>query len=286
MVEDEPVPQRFLWTLLLTIPCFCQDVRPPAECGREILQSAMTDRNPDTRKLAATALGLGGPRQPFLSELKAMLDDKDVEVRVAAITSLADWKSKEALPVLRKGLDDAVPEVSFAAAKALYALHDPAGKTALLAILSGESKVASGFLSKQRRDALRMLHTPKTTIMLGVRQGLGFVPVPGLGEGMASLQGLLSDPGVSGRAMTALLLGKEKDPDTMFALREALSDKDWSVRAAAIHSLALRNDPAVVPDLVPLLDDKHQGVRLRAAAACLRLEEIRKRARPGAAGKP
>jgi HEAT repeat protein len=267
------VLHRLFFPLLLTVPAFCQD----AQRARDTLQAAMTDHNPDTRKLAATALGLGGPRQPFLSELEAMLEDKDVEVRIAAITSLADWKSREAIPVLRKGLDDAVPEVSFAAAKALYALHDTAGKTALLAILSGESKVSSNFLSKQRRDALRMLHTPKTTIMLGVKQGLGFVPVPGLGEGMASLQALLSDPGVSGRAMTALLLGKEKDPDTMFALKEALSDKDWSVRAAAIHSLALRNDPAVVPDIVPLLDDKHPAVRLRAASACLRLEEIRKR---------
>jgi HEAT repeat protein len=271
------VPQRLFWLLFLTIPAFSQEARSTAVRARDILQSAMTDRNPDTRKMAATALGLGGPRQPFLSELEAMLDDKDVEVRVAAITALADWKSKEALPMLRKGLDDSVPEVSFGAAKALYALHDPAGKAALLAILSGETKVASGFLTKQRRDALRMLHTPKTTIMLGVKQGLGFVPVPGLGEGMASLQGLLSDPGVSGRAMTALLLGKESDPDTKFALKEALSDHDWSVRAAAIHSLALRNDPAVEPDIVPLLDDKQQGVRLRAASACLRFEDIRKR---------
>jgi HEAT repeat protein len=271
---------RLFWPLLLTIPAFCQEAHRPAARAHDILLSGMTDRNPDTRKLAATALGLGGPRQPFLSELERMLDDKDVEVRIAAITSLADWKSRNSIPLLRKGLDDSVPEVSFAAAKALYGLHDPAGKTALLAILSGESKVASGFLTKQRREALRMLHTPKTTIMLGVKQGLGFVPVPGLGEGMASLQGLLSDPGVSGRAMTALLLGKEKDPDTMFALREALSDSDWSVRAAAIHSLALRNDPAVAPDLVPLLDDKHQAVRLRAAAAYLRLEEIRKRPSP------
>jgi HEAT repeat protein len=266
-----------IWPLLLTLPAFAQEARPPADRSREILEAGMQDHNPDTRKLAATALGLGGPRQPFLTELEGMLGDKDVEVRVAAITSLADWKSRSAIPLLRKGLDDTVPEVSFAAAKALYSLNDPAGKTALLAILSGENKVASGFLTKQKRDALRMLHTPRTTLMLGVKQGLGFVPVPGLGEGMASLQGLLSDPGVSGRAMTALLLGKEKDPDTLFALREALSDKDWSVRAAAIHSLALRNDPAVEPDLIPLLDDKRQDVRLRAAAACLRLEDIRKR---------
>ena len=268
---------RLLWPLVLTSAAFCQDLRPVEGQARDIVESAMKDRNPDPRKLAATALGLGGSRQPFLALLEGMLDDKDVEVRLAAITSLADWKSVESLRALKKALNDDVPEVSFAAAKALFAVHDPAGKAALLAILSGESKVSSGFLTKQKRDALRMLHTPKTTVMLGVKQGLGFVPVPGLGEGMASLHALLSDPGISGRAVAALLLGKEKDAATMFALREALMDKDWSVRAAAIHSMALRNDPSAERDLMPLLEDKNQGVRLRAAAACLRLEYIRKR---------
>jgi len=276
------VSVRLLVSLLITGLAFCQDTRALEQQAREILETAMKDHNPDTRKLAATALGLGGPRQPFLSLLEEMLNDKDVEVRLAAITSLADWKTKESVSALNKALSDEVPEVSFAAAKALYAIHEPAGKRALLAILSGETKVSSGFLTKQKRDALRMLHTPRTTVMFGVKEGIGFVPVPGLGEGIASLHGLLSDPGVSGRAMAALLLGKERDPVTLFALREALMDKDWSVRAAAIHSLALRNDPAVERDLTPLLEDKHQGVRLRAAAACLRLEYLRKR---GAAKK-
>jgi HEAT repeat protein len=271
------VSVRVILPLLLTGLAFSQGTRPLEQQAREIIEAAMKDHNPDTRKLAATALGLGGPRQPFLSLLEKMLNDKDVEVRLAAITSLADWKTRDTVSALKKALNDEVPEVSFAAAKALYGVHDPAGKHALLAILSGETKVASGFLTKQKRDALRMLHTPKTTAMLGVKEGIGFVPVPGLGEGMASLHGLLSDPGVSGRAMAALLIGKERDAATLFALREALMDKDWSVRAAAIHSLALRNDPAVERDLTPLLDDKHEGVRLRAAAACLRLEYIRKR---------
>jgi HEAT repeat protein len=265
---------RLLLSLLLSSAAWAQSA--PAR-SRDLLETALRDHNPDTRKMAATALGLGGPHEPFLKLVEDLLDDKDVEVRVTAIGSLADWKTRSAAPLLRKALNDPVPEVSFAAARALYSLHDPEGKAALLSVLSGENKVASGFVSKQMRDALRMLHTPRVTLMLGLKEGLGFVPVPGLGEGMASLHGLLSDPGVSGRAMTALLLGKEKDSETLFALREALSDKDWSVRAAAAHSLALRNDPAVERDLEPLLDDKNQAVRLRAAAATLRLEEIRKR---------
>jgi HEAT repeat protein len=266
-----------LLPLLLAGVAFAQTTPSLEPQARELIETAMKDRNPDTRKLAATALGLGGPRQPFLNLLESQLDDKDVEVRLAAITSLADWKTRESVRALTKALNDDVPEVSFAAAKALYAIHEPAGKSALLAVLSGENKTASGFLTKQKREALRMLHTPRTTLMLGVKQGMGFVPVPGLGEGIASLHALLSDPGFSGRAMAALLLGKDKDAATLFALREALMDKEWSVRAAAVHSLALRNDPSVEGDIAPLMEDKHQAVRLRAAAACLRLEYLRGR---------
>ena len=244
--------------------------------ARDIIERAVKDKNPDTRKQAATALSLCGPRDPFVSQLDSMLDDKDVEVRLAAVSSLADLKAKPTLAALRKALNDDVPEVGFAAAKALYGRNDPAGKAALLSVLSGETKVASGFITKQKRDAIRMMHTPRPLMMFALKQGIGFAPVPGLGEGISSMQGILSDPGVSGRALAALLLGKEKDVATLQALREGLMDKDASVRAAALHSLALRNDPVLQPDLVPLLDDKKESVRLRAATGYLRLQMIRK----------
>jgi HEAT repeat protein len=96
-----------------------------------------------------------------------------------------------------------------------------------------------------------------------------------LGAGVLSLQGIFSDPGVSGRAATALLLSTDKSPEVLQALQDALADKDWSVRGAAAHAIALRNDPALEPNLVPLLEDKKEAVRVRAAAGGLRLESIR-----------
>jgi len=104
--------------------------------------------------------------------------------------------------------------------------------------------------------------------------GAGLAPVPELDKGISSVQGILSDPGVTGRAAIALLLGPDKDPAALTALRHALSDKDGSVRAAACHAIALRGDPKLQADLLPLLDDKKQAVRLRAAAGYLRLEWI------------
>ena len=267
---------RALLGFLLAATAMAQAAPPAAGRAHDILQSAFDSKNPDTRKQAAIALSLGGPREPFLQDLEAMLADKDVEVRLTAVSSLADLKTRQTVPALRKTLNDDVPEVSFAAAKALWAVNDRAGKEALLAVLMRESKSSSGFLTQQKRDALRMMHTPKSMFLFALKQGVGFAPVPGLGEGISSMQGILSDSGVSGRATAALLLGKEKDAETLSALREALADKEWSVRAAAVHSLALRNDPALQADLEPLLDDSKEGVRLRAAAGYLRLDDIRK----------
>jgi HEAT repeat protein len=271
-----------LWPAIAT----CQPAPPPVATSRDqqckdILESALKDKNPDTRKQAAIALSLVGSTDPYASRLESLLDDKDVEVRLAAIASLSDLKDSRTVPALTKALNDDVPEVSFAAARSLWALNDPEGKKALLAILSGESKASSGYLAKQKRDAIRMMHTPKTMFMFAVRTGAGFAPVPGLGEGISSMQALLSDPSVSGRATSALLLEKEMDPQTLAALKEALEDKEWSVRAAAVHALVLRDDPAFEADIAPLLDDKTQAVRLRAAAGYLRLETVKNTPKPG-----
>src|SRR3984893_7309251 len=245
--------------------------------ARGFLEDSLKDRNPETRKHAVQALGLVSAREPYLSELEAMLDDKDVEVRLATITTLVDLKSGRTAPALRKALDSDVPEVSFAAAKALWTLNDPLGREALISVLSGDTKTSSGFITKQKRQALRMLHTPKTMFMFAVQQSANFAPVPGLGAGVSSVQGILSDPSVSGRATAALMLSTDRDPEVLPALQDALSDKDWSVRAAAVHAIALRNDPALESDLIPLLEDNKEAVRVRAAAGYLRLESIKSR---------
>src|SRR6202171_5439265 len=234
--------------------------------ARSFLEDSLKDKNPDSRKQAVQELGLVSAREPYLTELEAMLDDKDVEVRLATITSLVDLKSGRTVSALRKALDSDVPEVSFAAAKALWTLNEPLGREALISVLSGDTKTSSGFITRQKREALRMLHTPKTMFMFAIQQGANFAPIPGLGAGVSSLQGLLSDPSVSGRAAAALLLSTDKDPVVLQALQDALTDKDWSVRAAAIHAIALRNDPSLETDLVPLFEDRKEAVRVRAAA--------------------
>ena len=236
-----------------------------------MLKTALAAKNPDVRKQAVASLSLAGAREPYLTWLEAMIADKDVPVRMTTITSLVDLKNPRTVPVLQKALHDPTPEVSFAAAKALWTLNDPEGRAALISVLGRDSKTSSNFVSSQMRESLRMLHTPKDMFMFVFKTGIGFAPVPGIGEGVSSLQDILSDAGVSGRAAAALLMATDKTPEVLAALRDALSDKDASVRAAAVHAIAMRGDTSMIETIRPLMDDMKEPVRLRAAAAFLRL---------------
>ena len=205
-----------------------------------------------------------------------MLDDRDVSVRIAVVVSLGDFNDNRTLPLLKKALQDPVPEVDFAAAKVLYQLHDPEGARFLLAVVNRESKASSSYLSKEKRSALRLLHTPtKLLITVGIGAA-GFAPVPGLGFGLSSAQGILSAPDSSARAASLLFIGSSDDPALTDAVGSALLDKEWSVRAAAIHLVAMHPFPVFRERLVPLLDDKKDAVRVRAAAAYIRLQHVTK----------
>ncbi len=113
-----------------------------ADQCRETLQQALQDKNPDTRKQAVMAVSLAGAQ--FLLPVKGMLQDEDVQVRLAAVETLAVVKGPQAVAALRAALDDAAPEVGFAAARALWGLHDTAGREALLAVLGGRYEVGVG----------------------------------------------------------------------------------------------------------------------------------------------
>jgi HEAT repeat protein len=283
MVHQRIVSQRPLVLVLIWSAVFVGHVAAATDATdmhcNDILRQALAASNPETRRQAVLALSIVGAR--FVSVLQYMLQDDDVQVRLATVESLADVRTKRATAALRMALDDEVPEVTFAAAKALWDQDDAVGKEQLLSVLQGESKSASSVLSKQKRETLRLMRVPQAILQIAIRQGIGFVPVPYLGLGLASMHAILEDPEVSGRAAAALLLGNATDQATLDALKDALGDKAWSVRAAAVHSLALQKDPRLKHDLAPLLEDENQAVRFRAAAGYLRLSAM-----PGPAQTP
>jgi HEAT repeat protein len=125
-------------------------------------------------------------------------------------------------------------------------------------------------------------HSMDSAGMFVISTGIGYVPVPGVGEGFSALMGLVSDSDLSPRAMTLLLLAREKTDWTTDLLKDALQDSDWPVRASAVQLIAYGARSELRSNLVPLFTDKDQRVRFRAASAFLHLTLVK----DSSGGKP
>jgi HEAT repeat protein len=263
------------WMLMMLGATLAFGQTPPTDTVqrcRKILDDAIHDGNPDTRKSGAEALSLVGIKDNALESLGPMIDDHDVQVRIAVVNSLGDFKDPQTLPLLKRALRDPTPDVDLAAAKVLYQLNDPEGTNFLLAAVDGEVKVSSGQITRTKRSAVRLLHTPHKLLLFVGIEAIGFAPVPGLGLGLCSAYGIMMNTDSSARSASLLLMGKSGDPALADAVGSSLSSKDWSLRAAAVHLAAMHPFPQFRDKLVPLLDDKKVAVRVRAAAAYIRLQ--------------
>ena len=80
-------------------------------------------------------------------------------------------------------------------------------------------------------------------------------------------------------ALAATLLGQSRDPAARGDLLDGLGDKSPLVRVAVVRALGGFSDRALVGKLEPLLDDKNEAVRYMAAAAIVRIEKGRSRAK-------
>jgi HEAT repeat protein len=245
---------------------------PSAARARNLLKEGIESKDPDTRIQAIIAASMIGRNERVLTTIEQCLQDKDVQVRIAAIQALADLKSPGSKPALEKTLkDDNVPEVAFASAKALYALQDPAGEKALMDVYNGKVNTSSNFFRKETRALKREFHSVQSAAMFVVSQGMGYVPVPGAGEGFSAMMQLVNDPDLSERASALLLLGRKKNPQSVDLLKKGLTDGDWSVRATAAQLIAHTAQIELRESLVPLFDDKKDKVQFRAAGAYLHL---------------
>ncbi len=200
----------------------------------------------------------------------AALTDKDLLVRFAAVSGLADRKSRADIPKLKKALDDESGEVSFIAAKALWELGDHSGRDILEEVLFGEQK-KPGFVKSQIRGAKATAHNRNELVWLGAKEGAGFLFGP-LGAGLGVMEQVMKDSSAPERMLAATLLAQEKDAGSIADLGEALVDKNPLVRATAAKLLGGFYGPKVRTKLEPLLEDKIEAVRYMAAASLVRIE--------------
>ena len=202
--------------------------------ARELAEYALTDRNADVRRVAATALGQMGAKES-IPKLEAALSDKKIPVVMAAAESLRELEAE----------------------KLAYAVYYD--------LLTGERQAGDGFIAQQ----LKTLKDPKQMAEIGFSEGIGFVPYAGIGwDAWRTMH--KKDPNPV-RARVASLLAHDPDPACAAALVKATNDKNWIVRAAAVEAIAQRGDRSLLAHVVEKFSDKNARVRYSAAAAVIRL---------------
>ena len=245
--------------------------------ARAILQDGFESKDYSTRIEAVTAAGMIGRNEAMVSRLEQFLDDKNADVRLAALAALADLHDPQTgHPLVKVLRDDKTPEVSFAAAKILGASGDPAGIAALNEVFRGTRKTRSNELRKRERHFVEQFHSTPSAVLFIVGEGIGYVPVPGAGEGFSAISSLLRDPKLSDRASALLILARKPTPESQDLLRSALHDEDWSVRATAAQMISHTAQSGLQDSLPSLFEDKSEKVRFRAAGAYLHLAQVEK----------
>ncbi|MGH9719198.1 MAG: HEAT repeat domain-containing protein [Bryobacteraceae bacterium] len=243
----------------------------PVRGARTVLEQGAADPDPDVRREVAVALSLPSRRDASTNLLEKLAADKDHLVREAALVSIGELRDPRLAKPAHAALEDDVPEVAFVAARTLFKLNQPQGKQLLLEIVQREARAKTGLVRAKLRDAARRMKRPKSAMLFVVQQGVGFIPVPGLGEGFSAMNSLVGDPDFSARATALLVLSSDRSAEVRSEIEQAFNDSDWSMRAAATQIAASRNERAWRFRLVPLLEDSNRRVRYRAAASFLRL---------------
>ncbi len=244
----------------------------PAGAAWRTLRDGVADKDVEHRKKALTAIGTIGPVPDALRLAENSLQDGDTLVRQTAAATLGQMGSKQAVPYLKAALNDN-PEVSFTAARALWALGDDSGREIFQEVIEGERKDTPGKLHTAMRDAKKRLRPPQLA-MMGVREAAGVLGPASIGVEAVqeALKESKKDSAVPGRVVAAEILAKDSDPYALTLLEWATGDDSWAVRLAVAKALGERGNQDSIPRLAPLLNDDRHAVRYMAAASIIKLQ--------------
>jgi HEAT repeat protein len=261
------------------------DAVTPAELSERawtLLTSTVTDtKHVEPAVQALAALGTMGSNARAAQLITTAMKDSERDVRTAAILAAGQTKNPRLTPALRSALNDAEPEVAFAAASTLWKMHDHSGEDVLEAVANGDRRGNATLMNAARHTVSRDIHSPSTLAKIGAMQGAAILLGP-FGFGLSAVEYARKNGGESARASSIDLLAEQHTLATHKLLVDALDDKDPGVRAAAAKALAQWSDAATQKALAPLIDDAKLPVRLTAAAAYLRSSASRTSGKPKA----
>lgn len=196
---------------------------PALAAGRPTLQAADTNR-------------------AIITALIGVLKDPNVEVRRAAVKSLAGFEDRAAAAGLRESLQDSDAEVRAAAVEGLGDMHDIASADAIAALLKDPNREVRAHAVESLTDL--ELTTPP-----------------------AGLLDALRDPDAEVRHQAAHAVGHFEDARAVPTLRGMLDDPNGEVREAAVEALSEIRNEAAIQALIGALKAKDPKVRVAAADA-------------------
>lgn len=236
----------------------------------QMLETAMQGTKPQSRIDALGALGTLSGNKKAEGMVSDALKDHDVDVRLASVAAMSAMQDRNTIPELRVALDDPAPEVDFAAAVALWKMHDQTGINVLYGVLAGERKASASLAASGVHEANKDLHNPSTLAKIGARQGAYALLGPfGIGLDAARMMHKGSDAN-SARVLTATLLSDDKSEATKQEFIGALQDKNYFVRSAAARSLGGFSGKDVTDALLAAFGDPKPSVRYMAGASYIR----------------
>lgn len=232
----------------------------------------LTDNVQDTKHFeyqtqALDALSSLGSNPRANGLIAAAMKDTNLDVRTAAVLAAGKSKSRALVQPVKDRLEDAEPQVVYAAATTLWTqFKDRSGEDILMAIAEGDRKAHPTLVNGAKHDISRTLHSPSALTKLGVTTGAGLVLGP-FGFSVTAVEYARKNGSDTARVKSIELLSEERTVDIHDEMQSALGDKDPGVRAAALRALGSFHRPQDAKMIDLLFDDSKLPVRLAAAAA-------------------
>jgi HEAT repeat protein len=234
----------------------------------DVLRLAQRSHTTLKRVTSVRALGFLTDDLRAVMLAEEALSDKNPDVRAAAATALGQIGSTASVPALKNALTDKVVAVVLAASNALLLLGDASGYDAYYEILVGERKSGASLIEEHKQ----LLKNSKKMAELAFESGIGFVPYGGVGWGI--VKAVSKDYSSPVRAEAATKLSSDMDLRIGQALVKAASDKRSTVRVAALNAITRRGDPRLMTAILGQMTDRDNAVRCSAAAAIIRLSTV------------
>ena len=231
-----------------------------------MLNAAVVSKHVDLRIQALAALGTLGINPVGIKRIAAAMNDKDLDVRTAAILAAGETNDRNLTGNLRAMLDDKEPQVAFAAALTLWKMKDRSGEDILVAVVDGDRSANPTMANSTRQNLNRSLRHPAGLARLAGMQGAAMLLGP-FGFGITAYEYMHKNGGDAGRVTAIEQLSQQKNGSIRLTLIAALGDKDVAVRAAAAKALGSYHERAASDALFPLFLDPKTPVRFTAAAA-------------------